>query len=123
MADNELLVIKKTKELCKHTLIVTSNAKKYPKKYRFSLVDKMQNISLEIYENLFKANRTDIRDFKRERLELQTKAITDCDILLYYIELSYEINLICSKSMEYWSKMVKDIKHMSIAWRKRDRER
>lgn len=46
----ELRVILKAKELAKHTLIITSNCNRYPKKYRFSLVDKMQNKALEIYE-------------------------------------------------------------------------
>ena len=76
MSDSELRVILKAKELATHTLRLTSNANRYPKKYRFSLVDKMQNKSMEIYEMLFEANRTDIRDYKRDRLELQTKAIT-----------------------------------------------
>ena len=124
MGDNkELQVIIKSKELAKHTLILTSNANRYPKKYRFSLVDKMQNKCLDIYEALYEANRTDIKDYKRNRLELQTNAITYCDELLFYIELSCELNIINAKSMEYWSKMVSDIKHMTIAWRKKDRTR
>ena len=124
MADsNELKVIVKAKELAKHTLILTSNANRYPKKYRFSIVDKMQNKCLDIYEALYEANRTDIKDFKRERLESQTRAITYCDELLFYIELSYELHIINSGSMEHWSKMVCDIKHMTIAWRSKDRGR
>ena len=124
MADkNELQVIIKAKELAKHTLILTSNANRYPKKFRFSLVDKMQNKALNIYEALFEANRTDIKAYKRDRLEMQTSAITYCDELLFYIELSHEINIINEKSMEYWSKMVSDIKHMTIAWRSKDKGR
>ena len=61
--------------------------------------------------------------YRRERLELQTKAITHCDELLFYIELSMKLNTINVKSMEYWSKMVSDIKHMAIAWRTKDRSR
>lgn len=120
---NELKVIVKAKQLAAHTLKLTSNCNRYPKKYRFSLVDKMQNKCLDIYDALFEANRTDIKDFKRERLELQTKAITYCDELLFYIELSHELNIINSGSMEYWSQMVCDIKHMAIAWRTKDRGR
>lgn len=123
MADNELQVIINAKKLTAHTLRITSNCKKYPKKFRFSLVDKMQNKSMNVYEALLEANRTDIRDYKRERLELQTRAITYCDELLFYIELSCELELISKKSMEYWSKMVTDIKHMTLAWRKSDRKR
>ena len=123
MAENDLKVILKAKELAKHTLLLTSNCNRYPKKFRFSLVDKMQNKALEIYEYLHEANRTDIKDYARERSELQTKAITHCDELLYYIELSHELNIINIGSMEYWSGMVKDVKHMAIAWRKKDKER
>ena len=120
---NELQVIIKANELAKHTLIITSNANRYPKKFRFSLVDKMQNKALDIYEALLEANRTDIKDYKRDRLEMQTRAITYYDELLFYIELSHEINIINEKSMEYWSKMVSDIKHMTIAWRSKDKSR
>ena len=123
MANEDLRVITKAKQLAKHTLIMTSNARRYPKKFRFSLVDKIQNKALEIYEMLFEANRTDIKDYKRERLELQTKAITHCDELMYFIELSYELNIINSGSMEAWSKMVMDVKRMAIAWRSKDRNR
>ncbi len=123
MSNTELKVILKAKELAKHTLKVTSNANRYPKKWRFSLVDKMQNKSLEIYEVLHEANRTDIRDYKRERLELQTKAITYCDQLLYYIEMSHELQILGEKSMEYWSKMVCDVKRMAIGWRTADSKR
>lgn len=119
----ELRVILKAKELAKHTLIITSNCNRYPKKYRFSLVDKMQNKALEIYEHLYEANRTDLRLYPKERSELQTKAITKCDELLFYIELSMELNIINNKSTEYWPKMVSDIKHMAIAWRTKDKER
>lgn len=123
MAETELKVILKAKELAKHTLIITSNCNRYPKKWRFSLVDKMQNKALEIYEYLHEANRTDLKDYARERFELQTKAITMCDQLLYYIELSYQLNIINIKSTEYWSKMVSDVKHMAIAWRSTDKKR
>ena len=123
MAETELKVILKAKDLCEHTLRVTSNCNRYPKKFRFSLVDKMQNKALEIYEYLYEANRTDLRSYRKERIDLQTKVITHCDELLFYIELSQKLNIINVQSMEYWSKMVTDIKRMSIAWRTKDRQR
>ena len=123
MAENELQVILKAKDLAEHTLRLTSNCNRYPKKYRFSLVDKIQNKALEIYEYLYEANRTDLKLYGRERSELQTKAITQCDELLFYIELSYKLNIINDRSMGYWSKMVTDVKHMAIKWRSKDKER
>ena len=123
MAEMELRVILRAKDLAEHTLRVTSNCNRYPKKYRFSLVDKMQNKALEIYEYLHEANRTDLKTCKVERSELQTRAITHCDELLFYIELSMKLEIISVKSMEYWSKMVSDIKHLAIAWRTKDKGR
>ena len=123
MAETKLKVIIKAEDLAEHTLRVTSNCNRYPKKWRFSLVDKMQNKALEIYEYLYEANRTDLKYFAKERSELQTKAITHCDELLFYIELSKKLNIIDKKSMEYWSKMVADVKHMAIAWRSKDKTR
>lgn len=123
MADKDLLVIKKAMDLVEHTIRLTSNPNRYPKKYRFSLVDKMANKSMNIYECLVEANRTSLQFMKKERLELITKVILFCDELLFYIELSAKLNIISQKSMEHWSKMVKDVKYMSIKWRTADRNR
>lgn len=42
MADGDLRVIVKAKELAVHSFKLTSNNNRYPKKYRHSLVDKIQ---------------------------------------------------------------------------------
>ena len=55
MADTELKVIVKAKELAKHSFQLTSNSNRYPKKYRHSLVDRIQLKSLDIYETLLEA--------------------------------------------------------------------
>lgn len=123
MAEETFKTVLKAIDLAEHTLRVTSNCNRYPKKYRFSLVDKMQNRSLEIYECIMEANRTDLRYFKRERSELQTRAITYCDQLSFYIELFHKLGIINEKSMEYWSKMVADVKYMTIKWRTEDKNR
>lgn len=117
MADTELKVIVKAKELAVHSFKLTSNCNRYPKKYRHSLVDKIQIKSLEIYENLHEANRINNKTDKRLRCETITKAITYCEQLNFYIELSMELNILSSGSAQYWSKMVSDIKFMAIAWR------
>lgn len=122
MAENDLKVLVKAKELAVHSFKLTSNCNRYPKKYRHSLVDRIQLKSLDIYETLTEANRINNVTHKRERCEMITKAITYCDELLFYIELSMELNLLNDKSTEYWSKMVSDVKYMSIAWRTKERQ-
>lgn len=122
MAENDLKVIVKAKELASHSFKLTSNCNRFPKKYRHSLVDRIQIKSLDIYETLFEANRIDNRSRKWERCETITRAITLCDELLFYIELSMNLELLNDKSTAYWSKMVQDVKYMSIAWRTRERQ-
>ena len=122
MVDNDLKVIVKAKELALHTFKLTSNCNRYPKKYRHSLVDRIQIKSMDIYEILFEANRINNVTHKRERCEAITRAITLCDELLFYIELSMNLELLNAGSAEYWSKMVSDVKYMSIAWRKSERQ-
>ena len=122
MADNELKVIVKAKELAVHTFKLTSNCNRYPKKYRHSLVDRMQIKSLDIYDALFEANRVNNVTHRRERCEMITRAVTLCDELLFYIELSMSLGLLADSTAEYWSKMVRDVKYMSIAWRTKERQ-
>lgn len=122
MADTDLKVIVKAKELAVHTFKLTSNCNRYPKKYRHSLVDKMQIKSLDIYTTLFEANRINNATRKNERLEMITKGITYCDELLFFIELSMNLDLLTDKSAEYWTKMVSDVKYMAIAWRTKERQ-
>ena len=122
MADNDLKVIVKAKELAVHSFRITSNCNRYPKKYRHSLVDRIQIKSLDIYETLLEANRINNATRRQERCEAITKAITFCDELLFYIELSMSLDLLKDNSAEYWSKMVCDVKYMSIAWRTKERQ-
>ncbi|MBQ3557847.1 MAG: four helix bundle protein [Oscillospiraceae bacterium] len=122
MADNDLKVIVKAKELAVHSFKLTSNCNRYPKKYRHSLVDRIQVKSLDIYDTLFEANRINNITHKWERCEAITRAITFCDQLMFYIELSMSLGLLSDQSTAYWSKMVSDVKFMSIAWRTKERK-
>ncbi len=122
MADNDLKVIVKAKELAVHSFKITSNCNRYPKKYRHSLVDRIQVKSLDIYETLLEANRINNATRRAERCETITRAITLCDELCFYIELSMSLGLLSDNSADYWSKMVCDVKYMSIAWRTKERQ-
>ena len=121
MTEKELKVIIKAKELAKHTFTLTSNSNRYPKKYRHSLVDRMQLKSLDIYTELFEANRTNNITNKEERLAKISKAITYCDELLFFIELSMQLWLLTDNSTAHWTEMVCDIKYMAIAWRTKEK--
>jgi hypothetical protein len=108
--DFKLLI--KAKELATHTFIITSNCNHYPKKYRFTLVDKMQNKALMIVNSIIEANQME------SKRELQRNVIMCCDELLFYIELSVQLGITSAIKIEYWSGLVSDIKFMTLAWMK-----
>lgn len=120
MAENDLKVIVKAKELSTHSFRLTSNINRYPKKYRHSLGDRIQLRSLDIYDALLEANRINNVACKNLRCEKITRAITYCDELLFYIELSMELTDQTKESIQYWSKLASDVKYMAIAWRTKE---
>lgn len=122
MADTDFKVIVKAKELAKHSFKLSSNNNRFPKKYRHSLCDSIQNKSLDIYDALLEANRINNITNKKQRCETITKAITYCDELLFRIELSLDLGLLSAGSAEYWTGLIRDVKHMSLAWRKQEQK-
>ena len=122
MTEQKLNVIVKAIKLMEYTMTITSNRKRYPIKY-IQLIKRIQNKSMDIYEFLMEANRLNIDTSKVDRLELQTKAITSCDKLSCFVEMSMNLNLIGSNTVENWQKQISDIKYMTIAWREKDKKR
>lgn len=60
----EFNVIVKAKDLVKHTFTITNSTERYPKKYRFTLVNRIQDKAVDIYECVLEANELDLRDAK-----------------------------------------------------------
>ena len=50
---SELKVITKAKDLCSYVMTISQ---KSPKHYRYTFVSRLQNLSLNIIENLYRAN-------------------------------------------------------------------
>ena len=122
MAEQKLDVITKAIKLMQYTFEITSNRKRYPVKY-IQLIKRIQNMSIDIYELLMDANRLNIVTSKVARQELQTRAITSCDKLSCFVEMSMNLNIIGSDTVCYWQKLITDVKYMTIAWREKDKKR
>ena len=56
---SELTVIMKAKDLCSYIMTVTQ---KSPKHFRFTFVTRLQNLSLDIIEHIYRANSVFIRN-------------------------------------------------------------
>ena len=122
MAEQKLDVINKATSLMEYTIRITSNRKRYPSKH-IQLVKRIQNKSMDIYEFLLDANRSNLYTDKNKRIALQTSAISACDKLSCFIEISMNLNLIGSDTVEAWQKKINDVKYMTISWREKDQKR
>ena len=64
---SEFNVIVKAKDLVKHTFTITNSTERFPKKYRFTLVNRIQDKAVDIYECAIEANELDLRDAQEYR--------------------------------------------------------
>jgi len=108
-------VFDRAKVLIDYSMSITDNVKRYPKKYRFTFVDRIQNLTLDIYKNLSKSNECPVD----KRRPLQTEVLGDINVLLALIEISHTRGFIDLRTMEIWTKKVMDVKYMTAAWMKK----
>ena len=121
---SELAVITKAKDLCSYVMTVTD---KSPKRFRFTLVAKLQNYALDIIENLYRANEVFVKAGDREkaqqRIDFQQQALTELKLLGYMAQLSMEQGCILPKQYEQITKKIHDCQNMLGAWLNSDRKR
>lgn len=97
--ESELTVVTRAKELCQYILTITD---KSPKKFRFTLVSRLQNYSLSVIEHLYRANNvfvanSDEPERCEKRLELQYEAMTEFRLLAYLSMVAREAQCILPK--------------------------
>lgn len=121
---SELAIITKAKDLCSYVMTVTD---KSPKRFRFTLVAKLQNYALDVIENLYRANEVFVKAGDREkaqqRIDFQHQALTELKLLGYMAQLSMEQGCILPKQYEQITKKIHDCQNMLGAWLNSDRKR
>lgn len=121
---SELTVITKAKDLCSYVMTVTQ---KSPKHFRYTFVNKLQNLALSVIENLFRANDVYVSNqdipAQKERLGFQRAAMTDLKLLGYMAMLSMEQECILPKQYEQIARQVTDCQNLLGGWMNSDRRR
>jgi hypothetical protein len=121
----DMRVVMESWQLELYTLSITSSPHRFPKKYRFSLCNVMQNTALEIAGCLIEANEIILSDVPRrgKRLDLQYMAMRKCKLLLHYIELTKRLKIINDNSFEHWARITNNVKNMCAKWQESDIKR
>lgn len=100
---------------------------KSPKQYRFTFTTRLQNISLDVIANLYRANDVYVTKenaaAREKRLELQHQALTDLKLLCYFALLAREQNCILPKQYEVIARQAADCQNLLGAWINSDRKR
>lgn len=121
---SELSVITIAKDLCSYVMTVTQRS---PKHFRYTFVSRLQNLSLDIIEHLYRANdlfisKNDVRN-NEKRLEFQHQAMTELKLLAYFSLLAMEQKCILSKQYEQIARQTSDCRNMLGAWITSDKKR
>lgn len=124
IAKNELSVITKAKDLCDYIMTVTD---KSTKRFRFTLVSRLQNYALDVIESLISANEIFIGGGmtaeSKTRLGLQRKAMTLLKLLGYMSELAMKQQCILPKQYEQITRRIYDVQNLLGAWMNSDKRR
>lgn len=115
----------KAKEFAIHTLHLTSNEKNFPKKYRFTVVNKLQEKSIYIMDCIVTAQELypNTKIEYEKRVLYQKEARAACRSLMTLMEISADSFGISTKSFEYWSSLASDLYIRINGWIKKDNER
>lgn len=109
---SELLTIVKMKDLISYSFQMTDDPKRYPKKVRFSVTNRIQDNVLDSITLMYEANEMDVPD----RRKSQEKILTNIRVLLYLIEFSLSRHYIDERQMGIWVSKVNDVKNLTAAW-------
>ena len=121
----ELAVIVKAKDLGSYIFTVTD---KSPKKFRFTLVTRLQNTCLDIIENLYYANSVYVKgkeDYAHigKRNAYQKRSYVKVKMLLYFALIARENQCILPKQHEQISTQAYEVNRMITAWARSDLRR
>lgn len=110
-----MTVFVKAEYLIDYTFQMTDNTKRYGKKHRFTFVNRIQNLSIDIYSKLIKSNELPFN----KRRDIQQDALSDMEVLISLIEISLNRKFIDYDQCERWVGKVLDVKNLTGAWLKR----
>lgn len=123
--ETELTVITKANELTAYTIKICSNEKNFPKRYRWCITSKIVESSINIGNNIIKANSIYVQSAEdlAARSRYQKEALIETYALLNMISIAYETFGVESDRVKYWTQLVNSVQTLIRNWRKSDANR
>ena len=95
----------------------------FPKSALHTYIKTVRETAVSIVKNVHAANDCSFQTEYDRRLDLIHAALNDCNLLLKLVEISQTLGYISVKRMGHWTKLITDVKYMTLAWKKKDTER
>ena len=107
--EREMAVFTDAKKLSEYIFVITEKA---PKKYRWSIVTRLQDTSIYVIELLYRAN------FEQDdlRLNYQKDASVQLRLIDHYAEMAYKLQAISFKQMHHIIKLVVQARKLLNGW-------
>lgn len=107
--DREMAVFTAAKKLSEYIFVITE---KSPKKLRWSIVSRLQNASVDVIENLYRANYE-----KAElRVEYQKRAMVSLNLVDFFTETARSKNAISFHQTEVIARQLVECKKLLSGW-------
>lgn len=108
--DKEMAVFTHAKKLSEYIFVITE---KSPKKLRWSIVTRLQNASVELIENLYRAN------FEREeetRISFQKRAAVNIKLIDFYAETARKKQAITIRQTAVIARQLSETEKLLNGW-------
>ena len=118
-------VLLASKELAGYTIKLTQNEKNFPKRYRLSVTNKIQDKAIEIVDCLIMAQEI----FPNTRLEYQQRQLYQkqaraaCRSMMALIEIAADTFGVRAGTFQYWTKEATELRNHLTAWIMSDQQR
>ena len=118
-------VILAAKELAGYTIRLTSNEDHFPKRYRLSVVNKIQDKAMYVVDCLIMANEI----YPNSALELdrrllyQKEARAACRSMMTMMEIAADTFRMDAGTLRHWTAQARDVRNHATAWIETDLKR
>ena len=118
-------LVEAAKELAGYTLRITSNEKNFPKRYRLSVVNKIQDMAVDILSCLIMAKELypNTKMDYEQRLLYQKTALVKVRAMMTLIEVAANTFYVIAGTFEHWTGMAREVRNHTTAWIISDRKR
>ena len=107
--DREMAVFTAAKKLSEYIFVITE---KSPKKFRWSIISRLQNASIDVIENLYRANY----EKGDERIAYQKSALVSLNLVDFFTETARSKNAISFHQTEVIARQLVECKKLLNGW-------